>query len=92
MASSSPKLLASLLIYISLMAFSQGTFYRDVDIVFGGTRAKIEEEGQTLTLSMDKASGSGFHSRKKYLFGRFDTQIKLISGNSAGTVTTFYVC
>jgi hypothetical protein len=37
-----------------------GNFYQDVDITFGDGRAKILDGGNLLTLSMDKASGSGF--------------------------------
>ena len=67
------------------------TFYQDVDITFGDWRAKILDDGSLLTLSLDKASGSGFHSKDEYLFGRFDMQIKLVPGNSAGMLANFYV-
>lgn len=68
-----------------------GNFYKDVDITWGDGRAKINRSGNQLTLSLDKFEGSGFQSKNNYLFGRFDMQIKLVKGNSAGTVTAYYV-
>ncbi|CAI0506468.1 unnamed protein product [Linum tenue] len=68
-----------------------GNFYHDFDLTWGGQRAKIFGGGQLLSLSLDKTSGSGFQSKKEYLFGRIDMQLKLVAGNSAGTVTAYYV-
>ncbi|CAJ2677519.1 xyloglucan endotransglucosylase/hydrolase 2 [Trifolium pratense] len=75
----------------SMVASCAGSFYQDFDLTWGDNRAKIFSGGQLLSLSLDKVSGSGFKSKKEYLFGRIDMQLKLVAGNSAGTVTAYYL-
>ncbi|XP_075667327.1 xyloglucan endotransglucosylase protein 1-like isoform X2 [Castanea sativa] len=80
-----------LFILSSIMVANAGTFYEDFNITWGEHRAMILDNGKLLTLNLDQICGSGFQSKRSYLFGWIDMQLKLVSGNSAGTVTAYYL-
>jgi hypothetical protein len=92
MTSSSVSLILLVTLLLgSMMVASAGNFNQDFDLTWGDGRAKILNNGELLTLSLDQPSGSGFQSKNEYLFGKIDMQLKLVAGNSAGTVTAYYV-
>ncbi|XP_057792559.1 xyloglucan endotransglucosylase protein 6 [Salvia miltiorrhiza] len=50
-----------------------------------------DNQGEVVNMKLDNFSGAGFASKSKYLFGKVSVQIKLVGGDSAGTVTAFYM-
>ena len=90
-SSSAPFMFLALTLLSSFLALTAANLSQDFDITWGDGRGKIMNNGDLLSLSLDKASGSGFQSKNEFLFVKIDMQLKLVHGNSAGTVTAYDV-
>lgn len=87
-------LLASLWAFYLILAISvvTGDLTNDLDILWGNSKVFYDSSGkQTISLTLDRWTTSAFRSKSTYLFSRIDMDIKLVAGDSAGTVTTLYV-
>ncbi|CAM6090938.1 unnamed protein product [Calypogeia fissa] len=66
-------------------------FDSEFSVYWGPENVQTTDSGQMLDLLLTNASGAGFGSKRAYLFGRINMNLKLISGDSSGTVTTYYL-
>ncbi|KZV44062.1 xyloglucan endotransglucosylase/hydrolase 1 [Dorcoceras hygrometricum] len=85
---------------LMLMSVAFGAAPRkSVDVPFGRNyvptwafdHIKYFNGGSEIQLYLDKYTGTGFQSKGSYLFGHFSIHIKMVPGDSAGTVTAFYL-
>ncbi|KAH9329123.1 hypothetical protein KI387_001231, partial [Taxus chinensis] len=75
-----------LLKYLRISKFSEG--YANL---WGGQHQNVSQDGSSVTLLLDKSSGSGFKSKEAYMYGFFNAAVRLQAGYTAGIITSFYL-
>ncbi|VAH51345.1 probable xyloglucan endotransglucosylase/hydrolase protein 16 [Triticum dicoccoides] len=86
------RLLCVALAFLLAVDMGRADIYEDIEIIWSAdhTYYFMDGESEALALSLDYNRGSAFKSKEMYHFVRIDIDIKLIEGNSAGTVCTVY--
>ncbi|KAJ7527113.1 hypothetical protein O6H91_16G037600 [Diphasiastrum complanatum] len=60
-------------------------------ITWSQDHVKMLDAEKAIQITLDSESGSGFASNQKFLHGSISMEIKLMAGDSAGTVTAYYL-
>ncbi|CAB4321078.1 unnamed protein product [Prunus armeniaca] len=66
-------------------------FNKDFFVTWSPSNVNTSADGRTRSMKLDQESEAGFASNQMFLFGQIDMQIKLVPGDSAGTVVAYYL-
>lgn len=66
------------------------TFNKAFKPLYGDSNIVAYEDEGSVEIAMDESTSSGFHSKKMYNNGYFETSLKLPNSYTAGVVVTFY--
>ncbi|KAJ6849969.1 putative xyloglucan endotransglucosylase/hydrolase protein 32 [Iris pallida] len=66
-------------------------FYERYATLWGPQHQSVSQDQSTVTVWLDRTSGSGFKSTRPYRDGYFAASVKLQAGYTAGTNTAFYL-
>ncbi|EYU38866.1 hypothetical protein MIMGU_mgv1a023121mg [Erythranthe guttata] len=72
---------------LSMVSFDQG-----FNPLYGEDNVIPYDDNNSVQISMDERTSSGFHSKLMYSNGYFQTSLKLPENYTAGVVVTFYAC
>ncbi|BBN02746.1 xyloglucan:xyloglucosyl transferase [Marchantia polymorpha subsp. ruderalis] len=83
-------LFAAIMLLGSCLSVS-ASFSDNFSIVWSQQNVVVDDASSNVQLSLTPDAGAQFQSKQSYLYGSFSVKLKLVPGDSAGTVASYYL-